>query len=246
MSLDEVKKRFVEEVKLRAFDDKYVDRTEEREILQIALQQGIGVDSARAALAQVCEANGYILESKVMSELKDLLDTLAGNDGRIDEIMGFRHRELRVEGVQFHPESILTQHGHKLLANFLAQTEALAFGRTAEEARAELGAQGLEGDELESLLPHKLFTGNRPTSSILYRRLTPATLGRLIALYEHKIFVQGIIWGINSFDQWGVELGKQLAQAILPELNGPAAIGSHDSSTNGLINAIKELRARPG
>ncbi len=137
-------------------------------------------------------------------------------------------------------------HHDKLLANFLAQTEALAFGRTAEEACAELDAQGLEGNELTSLLPHKLFPGNRPTSSILYRRLTPATLGRLIALYEHKIFVQGIIWGINSFDQWGVELGKQLAKAILPELSGPAAIGSHDSSTNGLINAVKALRAHPG
>ena len=140
----------------------------------------------------------------------------------------------------------LGDHHDKLLANFLAQTEALAFGKTETEARAELGAQGLKGDDLEALLPHKLFSGNRPTNSILYRRLTPTTLGRLIALYEHKIFVQGIVWGINSFDQWGVELGKQLARTILPELNGPAAIGSHDSSTNGLINAIKALRARPG
>jgi glucose-6-phosphate isomerase len=140
----------------------------------------------------------------------------------------------------------LGDHHDKLLANFLAQTEALAFGKTEEEARSELTAQGLDGDALRALLPHKLFPGNRPTNSILYRSLTPFTLGRLIALYEHKIFVQGIIWGINSFDQWGVELGKQLAKTILPELGGSLEIHSHDASTNGLINAIKARRARPG
>lgn len=133
----------------------------------------------------------------------------------------------------------LGDHHDKLLANFLAQTEALAFGKTEAEARAELTAEGLDATALEALLPHKVFAGNRPTNSILYRRLTPATLGRLIALYEHKIFVQGVIWRINSFDQWGVELGKQLAKAILPELTTPGEIRSHDSSTNGLINYIK-------
>ena len=91
-------------------------------------------------------------------------------------------------------------------------------------------------------MPHKVFEGNRPTNSILYKRLDPATLGKLIALYEHKIFTQGIIWNVNSFDQWGVELGKQLAKAILPELAGPDAVDSHDASTNGLINYMKALR----
>ncbi|MEJ2687379.1 MAG: glucose-6-phosphate isomerase, partial [Gammaproteobacteria bacterium] len=100
----------------------------------------------------------------------------------------------------------------------------------------------MEGEALERLLPHKLFPGNRPTNSILYRKLTPRTLGSLIALYEHKIFVQGIVWNINSFDQWGVELGKALAKAILPELAGSEAVASHDSSTNGLINYYKACR----
>jgi len=129
-----------------------------------------------------------------------------------------------------------------LLSNFFAQTEALMKGKTAEEARAELEQAGLSGDALERLLPHKLFPGNRSTNSMLFRKLTPHTLGRLIALYEHKIFTQGIIWNINSFDQWGVELGKQLAQPIQPELQVEATVLSHDSSTNGLINYYKGLR----
>ncbi|MGF1474675.1 MAG: glucose-6-phosphate isomerase [Geminicoccaceae bacterium] len=136
----------------------------------------------------------------------------------------------------------LGDHHDKLLANVLAQAEALAFGKTETEARAELGVEGLSGDALEALLPHKLFEGNRPSTTILYRHLDAATLGKLIALYEHKIFVQGIIWNINSYDQWGVELGKQLAKRILPELAGGGQISSHDSSTNGLINAIKAMR----
>ena len=127
-----------------------------------------------------------------------------------------------------------------LLANFLAQTEALMRGKTAAEARAELEKQGLSGEALEALVPHKVFTGNRPTNSILLDRLTPQRLGMLIALYEHKIFVQGIIWNINTFDQWGVELGKQLAQVILPELRGGAAGSGHDASTTGLINGHPE------
>jgi glucose-6-phosphate isomerase len=127
-----------------------------------------------------------------------------------------------------------------LLANFFAQTEALMKGKTAEEARAELVNAGMSGEELERLLPHRIFPGNKPTNSILIKKITPATLGSLIALYEHKIFVQGIIWNINSFDQWGVELGKQLAQNILPELESGGIISSHDSSTNGLINYFKE------
>ncbi len=126
-----------------------------------------------------------------------------------------------------------------LLSNYLAQTEALMKGKTPDEARAELAAQGLSGAELEELVPHKTFPGNRPTNSFLYPKLTPAVLGSLIALYEHKIFTQGAIWDVNSFDQWGVELGKQLAKVILPELQSDAQVQSHDASTNGLINAIK-------
>ena len=136
----------------------------------------------------------------------------------------------------------LGDHHEKLLANFFAQTEALAFGKTAAEARAELEKQGLKGEALDQLVPYKAFTGNRPTNSILYRELTPHRLGSLIALYEHKIFVQGVVWNINSFDQWGVELGKQLAGKILPELAGEAPVTSHDSSTNGLIDYYKALR----
>jgi glucose-6-phosphate isomerase len=137
----------------------------------------------------------------------------------------------------------LGEHHPILLSNFFAQTEALAMGKPADVVRAELVKQGLHGAELEALVAAKTFSGNRPTNSFLYRQLTPATLGKLIALYEHKIFVQGVIWGINSFDQMGVELGKVLAKAILPELAGDAPVTSHDSSTNGLINYYKQLRA---
>jgi len=136
------------------------------------------------------------------------------------------------------------QHHPILLSNFFAQTEALMRGKSEAEARVELEKQGLSGEALAALLPHKVFDGNRPTNSILVRRFDPHTLGMLIALYEHKIFTQGVIWQINSFDQWGVELGKQLAKAILPELDGTAAVSAHDSSTNGLINAYKEMKAR--
>jgi len=128
-----------------------------------------------------------------------------------------------------------------LLANCFAQTEALMKGKTATEARAEMAAAGLAKDEIKDLLPHKVFPGNRPTNTLLYRRLTPRTLGRLIALYEHKVFVQGVIWNINSYDQWGVELGKQLAKVILPEIKNAAPVRGHDASTNGLINYCKTL-----
>ena len=133
----------------------------------------------------------------------------------------------------------LGDHHAKLLANCLAQTEALAFGKTGLEARQELEKQGLADDALEALLPHKIFEGNRPSTTIVHDGLTPFALGRLVALYEHKIFVQGIVWGINSYDQWGVELGKQLAQVILPELTGEGEISGHDSSTNGLIMHLR-------
>jgi glucose-6-phosphate isomerase len=132
---------------------------------------------------------------------------------------------------------------HKiLLANFLAQTQSLMLGKTKEQARAELEQQGLSGEALENLLPHKEFEGNRPTASIMFDKLTPNTLGKLIALYEHKIFVQGIIWDINSYDQWGVEYGKQIAQQILPQLISDEVVTNYDSSTNGLINYTKSLK----
>jgi glucose-6-phosphate isomerase len=136
-------------------------------------------------------------------------------------------------------------HHRILMANFFAQTEALMLGKTREEARQELQGKGLNPEEVQNLVEHKVFPGNRPSNSILITELTPETLGRLIALYEHKIFVQGAIWGINSFDQWGVELGKQLAKNILPELGSEQPLTGHDSSTNGLINVFKELTAQP-
>ncbi len=134
------------------------------------------------------------------------------------------------------------QHHPILLSNFFAQTEALMTGKTEEEVRQELQSSGLSGEKLEILVRAKTFQGNRPTNSILFKKLTPETLGSLIALYEHKIFTQGVIWNINSFDQMGVELGKVLAKAILPELAGEEDVTSHDASTNGLINYYKQLR----
>ncbi|TCO81554.1 glucose-6-phosphate isomerase [Plasticicumulans lactativorans] len=134
------------------------------------------------------------------------------------------------------------RHHTLLLANCLAQTEALMRGKTADEARAELAAGGMSGAALEALVPHKVFPGNRPSNTVLVQKLTPAVLGALIALYEHKVFVQGAIWNINSFDQWGVELGKQLAKAIEPELEGRAG-GSHDSSTAALIERVRTRRS---
>ncbi len=132
-------------------------------------------------------------------------------------------------------------HQSILLANGLAQSEALMKGKTAEEVRVELINEGYKGEVLDALLPHKIFPGNRPSNTLLFPKLTPEMLGQLVALYEHKIFVQGVIWNINSFDQWGVELGKQLAKAIVPELQKDAAISAHDSSTTSLIKLIRQL-----
>lgn len=156
------------------------------------------------------------------------------------------HQGTRLAPADFiapvHSHNPVGEHHTMLLANCFAQTEALMRGKTEAEARAELSGQGLSGTALEALLPHKLFPGNRPTNTLLLDTLTPQALGALIALYEHKVFVQGTIWGINSFDQWGVELGKQLAQAIEPELSGPGEVSGHDVSTNGLINYCKQHR----
>jgi len=136
----------------------------------------------------------------------------------------------------------ISDHHEKLLSNFFAQTEALMNGKDEEEVERELIKQGKNTEEVARLTPFRMFTGNRPTNSILIKKITPFSLGELIALYEHKIFVQGVIWNIFSFDQWGVELGKQLANNILPELKNNQMISSHDASTNGLINAYKAMR----
>jgi len=133
-------------------------------------------------------------------------------------------------------------HHQLLLSNFFAQTEALMNGKTKEQVVGELEKAGLSKDEIEKLAPFKVFEGNKPTNSILVKKLTPEVLGSLIAMYEHKIFVQGVIWNIFSYDQWGVELGKQLANSILPELENERTIDSHDCSTNGLINTYKNWR----
>jgi glucose-6-phosphate isomerase len=133
-------------------------------------------------------------------------------------------------------------HHEILLSNFFAQTEALMKGKKAEEVVQELRQSGMRDEEIKKVLPYRVFKGNRPTNSILVKKITPRTLGSLIAMYEHKIFVQGVIWNIFSFDQWGVELGKQLAKRILPELKDEREVTSHDSSTNNLINAFKEFR----
>ena len=133
------------------------------------------------------------------------------------------------------------EHHKILLSNFVAQTQSLMMGKTYDEARIEIEKQGFEGEDIESFIPQKTFEGNRPTSSILFEKLTPKTLGRLIAMYEHKIFTQGIIWGINSFDQWGVEYGKQIAKKVLPQLNDKTHSDAFDSSTNALIHYINSL-----
>ncbi len=133
------------------------------------------------------------------------------------------------------------EHHKILLSNFVAQTQSLMMGKTYDEARIEIEQQGFEGEDIESFIPQKTFEGNRPTSSILFEKLTPKTLGRLIAMYEHKIFTQGIIWGINSFDQWGVEYGKQIAKKVLPQLNDKTHSDAFDSSTNALIHYINSL-----
>jgi glucose-6-phosphate isomerase len=136
----------------------------------------------------------------------------------------------------------LGKHHEILLANYFAQTEALMKGKTPAEARAELEAAKMNPEQIEKLVPHKTFPGNRPTTSIMVQKIVPKTLGSLVAMYEHKIFTQGIVWDIYSFDQWGVELGKQLASKILPELEKDGNVTTHDASTNGLINRYKTHR----
>lgn len=139
----------------------------------------------------------------------------------------------------------LGEHHDMLVANCFAQTEALMKGKSEEEARRELESAGYDAGTIAMLAPHKVFPGNRPTNTLVLEELNPFTLGSLIALYEHKVFVQGVVWQINSFDQWGVELGKQLAKAILPELQGSLDVTGHDSSTNALINRYRKSRQKP-
>jgi glucose-6-phosphate isomerase len=150
------------------------------------------------------------------------------------------HQGTRLIPVDFiipmHSHNAVGDHHTFLLSNFFAQTEALMKGKSAEEVKHELQGQGLSEEEIEQLVPHKVFTGNRPSNSLMLDAITPETLGALIALYEHKIFVQGIIWDINSYDQWGVELGKKLALTIQEELRAGDDVSTHDASTNGLIN----------
>ena len=136
----------------------------------------------------------------------------------------------------------VSDHHAKLMSNFFAQTEALMNGKSLEEVKEEMKKEGKSPEIINKIAPHRVFEGNRPTNSILVKKINPSTLGALIAMYEHKIFVQGVIWNIYSFDQWGVELGKVMAKSILPELQSDEEIASHDSSTNGLINAFKDFR----
>jgi glucose-6-phosphate isomerase len=159
--------------------------------------------------------------------------------------------QLIHQGTKFMPADFLApavshnpigEHHNILLSNFFAQTEALMNGKTKEEVIAELKKAGKTDLEIAKLTPHKIFEGNKPTNSILFKKLTPRVLGSLIAMYEHKIFIQGVIWNIFSFDQWGVELGKQLAKNILLEIKDDKPVATHDASTNGLINAFKEMR----
>jgi glucose-6-phosphate isomerase len=142
------------------------------------------------------------------------------------------------------PHEAMAPHHEKLVANVLAQSEALMLGKTKEEVVAELKAQGLDKDQIKALTPHKMFPGNRPSNTLMYPKLTPEILGSLVALYEHKVFVQGTVWNVNSYDQWGVELGKQLAKALLPKVQGSARNEGNDASTKGLLAHYHELRGK--
>ncbi len=219
---------------------------------QVILPYDQGMSRFPAYLQQAdMESNGKFIcrdGSRVQYKTGPVIWGEAGTNGQ-HAFYQLIHQGTQIVPADFlmpvHSHYAIGKHGyahHKiLLANFLAQTQSLMLGKTKEEARAELEKQGMSGDALENLLPHKVFEGNRPTTSIMFDKLTPNTLGKLIALYEHKIFVQGIIWDINSYDQWGVEYGKQIAQQILPLLTNDEVISNFDSSTNGLINYTKRL-----
>ncbi|NOQ90542.1 MAG: glucose-6-phosphate isomerase [Gammaproteobacteria bacterium] len=194
------------------------------------------------------ESNGKCIDRQGMNVNYSTGPVLFGEIGIAAQHAFF---QLLHQGTKIVPADILapvknlhgiTRHHRALMSNVFAQTEALMKGKTELEAYEELKAEGLNEAAIKDLLPNKIFPGNRPTSTFLFNSLNPATLGSIIALYEHKIFVQGIIWNINSFDQWGVELGKQLASGILQELDDNKLSDTHDSSTNGLINYYKKQR----
>jgi glucose-6-phosphate isomerase len=159
------------------------------------------------------------------------------------------HQGTRLISTDFlagmHSHNEIGDHQRLLLANCIAQTEALMKGKTEAEVRSELAAQGYSGDKLDRLVPHKIFPGNRPSTTILYDKLAPHSLGMLLAMYEHKVFTMGAVWGINSFDQWGVELGKQLATTVVKDLAAAGEATGHDGSTTGLIALIKNARRAP-
>jgi len=210
---------------------------------QVVIEEldAIVTSSTAAELLASCEASMVVANSRLQKLSDERSGALIGTtvavllafDAFYAGVWSGDSRIYRIRRSQI--EQITLDHSE--LQEFVSEGKL-----NAEEARAELTAQGLSGTALEALLPHKIFTGNRPTNSLLYQKLDPRTLGRLIALYEHKIFVQGIIWNINSFDQWGVELGKKLANAIIPELDAPGAVSDHDASTNALINEFKQRR----
>ncbi|MBS1223741.1 MAG: glucose-6-phosphate isomerase [Proteobacteria bacterium] len=192
------------------------------------------------------ESNGKTIDrdgQKVAVDTGPILWGGLGNNGQ-HAFYQLLHQGTHLVPADFlapaHSPNPIGDHHPILLANCLAQAEALMVGKTEAQARAELEQQGLSGEALEKLLPYKVFPGNRPSTSLFYRRLTPKVLGSLLALYEHKVFTQGAVWNINSFDQWGVELGKQLANAILPELKGDRPASGHDASTLGLIRFCRD------
>ncbi|XP_078400917.1 glucose-6-phosphate isomerase b [Cetorhinus maximus] len=262
------KSRGIEKARERMFTGEKINFTEHRAVLHVALRNRSNipiqvdgkdvmpeVNAVLEKMKHFCqgdmESNGKYITSKGTRVDYNTGPIVWGEPGTNGQHAFY---QLIHQGTRMIPADFLipaqTQnpirnglHHKILLANFLAQTEALMKGKSAEEARKELQGAGVSGEALEKIVPHKVFEGNRPTNSIVFKKLTPYILGALIALYEHKIFVQGVMWDINSYDQWGVELGKQLAKAIEPELATSDPVTSHDSSTNGLINFIKKHSA---
>jgi glucose-6-phosphate isomerase len=198
------------------------------------------------------ESNGKRIDSAGSEAAQHTGPVVWGEPGTNGQHAFFQHLH---QGTRWTPADFIVparshyplgEHHAMLLANCLAQTQALMLGKTREQVRAELAAQGLDGDALARLAPHKEFPGNRPSNTIVLPQLTPAALGSLIALYEHKVFVQGAIWDVNSFDQWGVELGKQLAGRILDDLRAGTVSPAHDASTAGLLHALTRAGSAPG
>lgn len=194
------------------------------------------------------ESNGKYVDRKGKSVTYQTGNVIWGEPGTNGQHSFYQliHQGTRLIPCDFIAPAIshnpVSDHHNILISNFLAQTEALMKGKTTEEVIDELESSGMSQTKIKKLTPFKIFQGNKPTNSILVKKITPHSLGSLIAMYEHKIFVQGVIWNIFSFDQWGVELGKELAKKIQPELMGDDVVSTHDSSTNVLINAYKDMR----